>query len=235
MKNLGNSTQRDYLFSRLVQAFVHQSQGITTATTAQQSRDFLRWTGFLERSGIQDEYLDHFSEGEGLILLSAFASSIRDNENGKTNKARLYGTTVQAAVSNVCSAFRANARWNPISEPGGEPSILIKRQIRGYIKDDPVQKHQKCLPMGVFKKLYSNDATPLSTVIGELAAGALFFGMRSYEYSSVPGDRKTKLLTVRNVRFYLGNTEIKKSRRMDLSRATTVSNNAQDKIWIMPS
>ena len=73
------------------------------------------------------------------------------------------------------------------------------------------------------KKLYSNTATSLSTAIGELAAGALFFGMRSCEYSSVPGDRKTKLLTVRDVSFFHGNREIKKSKHMDLSRATTVS------------
>ena len=141
---------------------MHQAQGITTATCAQQSRDFLRWKRFLERSGIEDEFLDHFAPDEKLLLLSAFATSVRDNEDSRTNKVRLHVTTVRAAISNVCSTFRSHLRRNPILEPGGEQSLVIKRQIRGYVNDDPAQKHQKSLPMGVIKKLYGNTATNLT-------------------------------------------------------------------------
>ena len=93
----------------------------------------------------------------------------------------------------------------------------------GPFGDDPVQKHQKCLPMGVFKKLYSNTTTELSTAIGQLTTGALFFGMRSCEYSAVSTARKTNILTLKDLRFFRGNREIKKSAQMDLSRATSIS------------
>lgn len=100
---------------------------------------------------------------------------------------------------------------------------MIQRQIQGYINSDPVQKHQKCLPMGIFRRMYQNTATPLSTAIDQLTAGALFFGMRSCEYSTVRGDRKTKLLTLANITFLRGNKVIPKSTTMDLSMATAVS------------
>ena len=45
----------------------------------------------------------------------------------------------------------------------------------------------------------------------ELCTGALFFAMRSCEYLQVSGPRKTKLLTVRNIRFFIKNSEIMKT------------------------
>ena len=84
-------------------------------------------------------------------------------------------------------------------ESGGTQSIALIRQIKGYVNADPATKHQKCLPIGVFKKLNQNKATNLTTAIGQLTVGALFFGMRSCEYSQVNGDRKTKLLRTNNM------------------------------------
>lgn len=88
-------------------------------------------------------------------------------------------------------------------------SLAINRQIKGYINEDPAVQHQKCLPIGVFRKLWSNRASQLTTAIGQLAVGALFFGMRSCEYSCVIGDRNTKLLQVKDIRFFRGRKEIK--------------------------
>lgn len=99
---------------------------------------------------------------------------------------------------------------------------MLRRQIQDYINQDPATKHQKCLPMGVFKKHYSNRATPLSTDIGQLAVEALFFGMRSCEYSAVSGARKTRTLTVRDVRVFRHHKEISQSVNMPLHKATTV-------------
>ena len=97
------------------------------------------------------------------------------------------------------------------------------RQIKGYVNTDPATKHQKCLPIGVFQKLIQNKATTLTTAIGQLAVGALFFGMRSCEYSKVSGDRKTKLLTIKDIRFFRGRKEIKKDKTQFYNRATSIS------------
>ena len=44
--------------------------------------------------------------------------------------------------------------------------------------------------------------------MGQLVCGAFFFGMRSCEYLTVTGLRKTKRLKVKNVRFFKNNIEI---------------------------
>jgi len=60
--------------------------------------------------------------------------------------------------------------------------------------------------------------------MGELISGALFFGMRSCEYSIVTGERKTKLLTLRNIKFLRHNRNIQRVKgNMKLLDAESVS------------
>ena len=59
--------------------------------------------------------------------------------------------------------------------------------------------------------------------MGQLCCGAFFFGMRSCEYLTVTGRRKTKRLKIRNIRFFRNNKEIK-DKQGDLTQfADTVS------------
>ena len=59
--------------------------------------------------------------------------------------------------------------------------------------------------------------------MGQLATGAFFFGMRSCEYLSVTGHRKTRQLTVENIRFFKNNTELKEKTNEFILFADTVS------------
>ena len=108
-------------------------------------------------------------------------------------------------------------------DQSGQPSLLVRRQINGYIADDPASRPQKCLPPLVFKKLYNNRFNKLSTTIGQLTVGALFVGMRSCEYSKVAGERKTQIMKLKHVRFFNGNREIKKSANMNEIEITSVT------------
>lgn len=45
--------------------------------------------------------------------------------------------------------------------------------------------------------------------MSELATGVFFFAMRSRKYFTVAGERKTKLLCLRNIRFFHHGREIK--------------------------
>ena len=102
-------------------------------------------------------------------------------------------------------------------------SLLIKRQIQGYIIEDPASRSQKCLPPVVFRKLYNNRINELATAIGQLTVGALFFGMRSCEYSKVTSKRKTQIIQIKHVRFFNNRREIKKSAHMDYNIVNSVT------------
>lgn len=69
----------------------------------------------------------------------------------------------------------------------------------------------------------ANVASELTTAMGQLAAGALFFGMRSCEYLQVAGDRKTELLCERDIRFFKGKLEIRKDHTQFYHEVTSVS------------
>lgn len=84
--------------------------------------------------------------------------------------------------------------------------------------------------MKVFRVMWSNTGTTQSTATSQLLCGALFYGMRSCEYSKVKGPRKTKILRIRDIEFRHNNKEIPKTKRnlKFLKFATTVTVNFMD-------
>ena len=68
-----------------------------------------------------------------------------------------------------------------------------------------------------------NDAlTDVDKAISELTIGGFFYAMRSCEYSSTSGERRTKILRIRNIEFRYRNRVIDHS-DPNLARAETVS------------
>ena len=102
-------------------------------------------------------------------------------------------------------------------------SLFLTRQISGYVDADPSVKQEKALPVSVFRKLLANNFCPTDTAMGQLATGAFFFGMRSCEYLSVTGHRKTKRLTVKDIRFFKNNVELTDKKSPLIEFADTVS------------
>ena len=95
--------------------------------------------------------------------------------------------------------------------------------MKGYTDADPLPRQQKALPLSVFHALHNNTFTPLDEALGQLACGAFFFGMRSCEYLTVQGTRKTRRLKVRNIRFFKNNTEVVDQLSPLVLQAETVS------------
>jgi len=162
----------------------------------------------LERCGIQDRFLDRFSKETRITIFSAFIGSLRRNEDGEHNKTNLRGSTITSTVNLVCATFRSNLRDDLTVDASGTRVLVIHRQLRGYNKADGAVAHQKCLPLLIFKKIWQNSMTPKEMALGELIVDALFFGMRSCEYSIVKGERKTKLLRLRNLKFLQRNKSL---------------------------
>ncbi len=77
---------------------------------------------------------------------------------------------------------------------------------------DPGVKPQKSLPVCAYRKIYSkakkSHAAPQDITIAWLQVLTFFFCMRSCEYSDVMGERKTKTICVRNIRFFSNNKTI---------------------------
>ena len=79
----------------------------------------------------------------------------------------------------------------------------IHKLLVSYKEVDPPTKRQASLPMFVFQELLEDKSSSLDEAIGELTNGALYFAMRSCEYSTTTEKNpRTKRLKIRNIAFY---------------------------------
>jgi hypothetical protein len=102
--------------------------------------------------------------------------------------------------------FRANVGYNP-THGNGTQSLhpLLTRQFKGMQNLDPGEKQQKALPVSVYRELHRQaraSALILDEAVTWLQTLAFFWCLQSCKYSDVQGDRRTKILCVRNFRFF---------------------------------
>ena len=85
----------------------------------------------------------------------------------------------------IC-VLRTHCRSDPTLESSGQTSLLLQQQLSGHKTLDPTTKHQKDTPAKLVLHIYKLTNTNLNTAIGQLTAGAFFFGMRPCKYSKTP-------------------------------------------------
>lgn len=106
--------------------------------------------------------------------------------------------------------------------------LPLKRQLSAYKARDPNEKRQKAVPISVISKvvqLFANSKDRLSAACAQLIVGSFFFAMRSCEYSKTSSPLEsttTKLLTLRNIRFFK-NSELIPHSHPALTEADIVS------------
>ncbi len=91
---------------------------------------------------------------------------------------------------------------------------------------DPGEKQQKALPVCVYRKIYDlalqSNSPSQDITIAWIQVLAFFYCMRSCEYSDVTGERRTKTVCFRNIRFLKNNKEIPHN-SPQIFKATSVS------------
>ena len=208
---LFRAIQKKKLISSITAGWEDHKQGVSSSTNSQQSSYFKKWTYYANHVGIKDEWLQNLSINQQNLIISGFVNSIRQNHFGKVkSKKVLLAGSVEATISAVSMTFHQNSLRNPFLDQDGECSIIIARQSHGYKQQDPNTKNQQCLPVSSFIDIYNDNSTPLHTALGQLTAGALFFVMCSCEYTNVQSKepRKTKILHLRNIRFFYKDSEM---------------------------
>jgi hypothetical protein len=202
-KNI-TTAQNDYFMDCIHSGIAESKRAVTAATSGKHSSSFKLFQKFLSNCNIADPFLDQFTPNQKTLIITGFAYSIRHNHHKSTTKSILTGGTVNAAVSNVVQAFRQNLRPDPTIDSSGQKAAILINQIKAYKNKDPPTKHQACLPMIVWISILKDKSNSLNESMGQLITGALFFAMRSCEYSTTNNqeDKKTKLLCLRNIRLF---------------------------------
>ena len=100
---------------------------------------------------------------------------------------------------------------------------MLKRQASAYKKTDKPTKHQKALPPEVYRQLLRLSSTPRAKARAILLSSAVFFCMRSCEYTKTSQkEQKTRTIRVKDITFRL-NGRILPHDHPRINEATTVT------------
>ena len=93
---------------------------------------------------------------------------------------------------------------DPIRDRFGKLHQCLRRQLKGYARRDPPATQQAPLPISVFTSIKKNYISEVDKACSELIEGALFFAMRSCEYTTTAAAeaKKTSLLELRDLAFF---------------------------------
>jgi hypothetical protein len=201
------SPSRDRLLDDLLDAEMLRNEGITQNTKDKECRVWRRWTEYSKSIGFShDIWLSILLPNQRVQIIGAFAAALRRRQFSRPDEKCLVASTVQETVAKLGEIFRSNVGYNPTHGDGVNTlHPLLTRQFKGMRNLDPGDKQQKALPVSVYRKLHAeanNSNLPLDKRVAWLQTLAYFWCMRSCEYSDTQGERRTKILCVRNLRFF---------------------------------
>jgi len=178
---------------------------VAEGTQAKFNLAWKRYRSYLISIGIsKDWYLDKFSRDKKHKILGAFCNAVQEgrlhSKSLRTNKSE----SVRAALDNVSQAFKLANRPDPRLDGDGKLAFILQRQLRGYRATDTPEKRQIAISGSVLCEFHRLALSKMDKARCELFIGAFFFAMRSCEYLSVRRKRKTKVLCVKNIKFFQG-------------------------------
>ena len=118
-------------------------------------------------------------------------------------------STVRTAIADVCKTFvDARQPTNPFHDPCTRKLYPdIAAQLSSYRSNDPPPHRQEAMPSIVFRRILTAalSGSAHDMAVAYLLLGAVFFALRSCEYSQTPrsSTQRTKTLEVGSITFRL--------------------------------
>jgi hypothetical protein len=176
---------------------------VTEGTHSKQNWHFHNYSTFLEWIELDHgPFLGNLDPFSRTGIIGAFTNAYRLGRFSTTaNIDTRASGTCRDAINAVAEAYRSNRRCSPCHGSSGNFSKFLSDQLKGYKNDDSSACPQKALTPSILRELCQNDDGSLNRATHQLARGAFFFAMRSCEYLTVQGKRRTKRLRLGNLQF----------------------------------
>lgn len=172
-----------------------QETGVNLATKTKYASSWRNWLKFTQLSQISDPYLEPFTPINRARILCAFMDACKNGYFSKQDSIK--GQTASQTADNVATTIVESGRPDPRKNEQGHPFLMISRQKKGYAKLDTPTKHQKALPPIVYRTIIRTSIHPREIARAHTLGAALFFGMRSCEYSKTPHTEEQKTRPIR--------------------------------------
>ena len=202
------TTQRDYFLDCLAGADAARQEAVATATAEKHALAWSRWTEFLQLIGTGDDvFLDKVSPRDRTVILGAFAHAVRQASFSGPKFSRLAASTVRDTVRLMCvlvlPAQPAQGPRERRHRPAFIPSTAAVPRMMQPVRPGRAAGEGDHLPAPPRDRLrQGNGRGPCSRATSRRRL--LLRDEVSCECSRVSGERRTKLLRLRNVQFYRG-------------------------------
>ena len=200
-------TERNNLVADCVAAQIACEHAVEQGTQEKKDWAWRRWKEYIQSIKIKDNVLlEYFSREHRHIIIGVFAMGVREARFSRPSHEQLDTGTVKDTMQYVCTTFQENGYQNPSINGDEQPAFILQQEFRLFKHSDPEEKHQKTIPMSVISKLVQRNSTELKKATGKLATIKIFFAMSSCKYLKVakPDQQRTKILRLRNDRFFQG-------------------------------
>jgi hypothetical protein len=185
----------------IVSAWQAIDNGVVDQATRTRQKYWNHWVDYTSEFQ-QDPILEHLSELQQLVILTAFAARVRTGHYGRGSQVRV--STVSEALSAVAKTLQLAGKPSPIHEAEGIYKIPVARLVEGYRRQDPPSVPQLAVPVSVPEEMYRqgyNTKCPTRRATGDLGLIAFYYLLRVGEYtkprySTRNGTRKRATRTV---------------------------------------
>jgi hypothetical protein len=206
---LGNASiaNRNIFLGDLSAALASANNAVVKGTNKKQLCSWRWYRNYLMSIRISDDiFLESFDRGQILKILCAFAQSTREGRFGTQPPRLLKAESVRATLDCVAQTYKLAIWPDPRLDADGKLAFHLQWQLWGYSASDPGEQLQVAIAGSVLQKFHQLALSAFDKALCELFIGALFFAMRLCEYVKVQGPRKMKLLQLKNIRFFQGNS-----------------------------
>ena len=163
---------------------------------------YAQWSGFCA-----ELHVDHQLQTPQLPnieLLQVYGHRVRDGHYSK--KDRLRADSVAAAwraISEVHLLEGLNDPRKPRGFSGKDLDKRLSRMLRHYSYQDPPSSREKAVPLGLVMSIAEHvDGSERAACTADLIQLALFFCLRSCEYSKTSSHRRTTQFRLRDLQFH---------------------------------
>ena len=136
--------------------------------------------------------------------MSGFSQVVRESTFSRGYNKDLVEGTFLTILVHMVQIFRANNRYGPRLNHGGNAWYILQRQYRGYNSQDQAKKKSKSPLMMLFRKILDLAVTRKESTPLQLYIGVLLFTIKSCEYlkcTHSEGYKRTNILRLRNINF----------------------------------
>ena len=159
------------------------NHGVVETNNDKRNKYWQHWTKYV-RLFKKDPFLTQCSNAEQIILITAFATSVRKGDYGRKHQVKVQ--SVKDTLAAISKTIELAGERSPVYKTDKNYKTPVARLIEGFKREDPPAVPQIAIPVAVveqcLKRAYKST-TPFQQAQGDLSVIAFFFLLRVGEYT----------------------------------------------------